>query len=1132
MLKGHIKYDGMHYNAYGLDTSSSINLTLANPITTSMRYLDPDNEQLAYSEKRIQIKGTTMSIESERSPDGKRYKPNMDFFGRLGVLMRYIKNNCRNINNTLKLVGDVFDPKVTTQHEVEVGDYTAWVELSYSNITKFVFEGYGFDIKLFEQEQTGYVDAYYTTKENVQAKFKNDDLFNFFGIKEKEKKILDFGNINDMDSPFYETIEQIMEANPDRDFSWLLGRKYIIVNDDNLEETINYLSQFQVLSMDTETTGLKITFKSRTNEHDECVGIILTGKEGESFYFPMKHTKIPNLCGGDDWYFMETYMKPLLEKKDIIVHNASFDWKVIYIYGIVTNVFIDTMAVFELTLKAKYDTKVGLKDLVALLLKRDSLELDDLCKSGSFKTVDQTFADLPPELVRLYACADADNTLALYNYIRETNMLENWGATKVVQFESIFACVIGYSEFHGQFVNVSETDNLVQDIEQDLKASDKKMRDELRKVGYDADAFNPQSNTEKLKIIYEVFGAPEQFKQGDKLTADKNALKRLSKMTNADDTPKYPFVNYFQEFNEVNTLRKNFTKNLPDLCTSDGFMFSSVKQFLKTGRVSITKPNYQSYNDTVKKYIKPRPGFWMGDMDYSSIEYRVIASMSGQMSLVEAFKDPNTDYHKLQASNMYQVPYELVSKAMRGEAKAFNFGIPFGMGNEKLGATIFGKISTENTRKATALRERYFKGQDNVREFFVRAQSDAVKYGYTETHFGRRRYYDKQTTSVGSIKRQGGNQRIQGTAADIYKQAVVRLFLRIINEGWLDKVLLPGFIHDELLMEVSMEIHPLDWMKVLKEEMELKIDGFCPLYIGFGVGRSWYEAKSVEIPTELQEEIQGKTSEFNWNGNLSEFCEWVPNRINQFELDYSDKYLLNKENQGQVISAVTYDYINSQVNRVQDELMKNYLSQLQPNNRYDFDVNVLSVIKHRADKLVPPSKTHEITLDEKVTAYCKKLKVDKQWTVNEKPKDMVLADFDNLQVLLDFYCQYRGIDRAEVKLLAPNDVDVQKEQAKQAMNENEKDYYYNSREDEENNKNLFIKKIQDYGCHLNVEEKKAYFRYDQHIMNLIKPRVHQEKKGYQVVFVDLKEDKQMITNAYISSANLNLAQREVMLAIA
>ncbi|MDR4204775.1 DNA polymerase I, partial [Bacillus subtilis subsp. spizizenii ATCC 6633 = JCM 2499] len=137
----------------------------------------------------------------------------------------------------------------------------------------------------------------------------------------------------------------------------------------------------------------------------------------------------------------------------------------------------------------------------------------------------------------------------------------------------------------------------------------------------------------------------------------------------------------------------------------------------------------------------------------------------------------------------------------------------------------------------------------------------------------------------------------------------------------------------------------------------------------------------------------------------------------------------------------TYDYINSQVNRVQDELMKNYFSQLEAGNRYDFDVNVLSIIKHRADKLVPPSKTHEITLDEKVTAYCKKLKVDKQWYVNEIPKDMVLGNFEDLQVLLDFYCQYRGIDRATVQLLSPHDVDVEKEQAKSAVNEHEGEYY-------------------------------------------------------------------------------------------
>src|SRR5690606_26544929 len=138
-------------------------------------------------------------------------------------------------------------------------------------------------------------EVYYTTKENVKLSFKKSDMYELFGVEPRKAVTIDFSNIND-ESEFYSTIEEIMQANPDKDFSWLLDRNYIIVTDETLEETVEYLKQFDTLAMDTETTGLKITFKSRTGEHDECVGIIITGKEGESFYFPMKHTQFDNLC--------------------------------------------------------------------------------------------------------------------------------------------------------------------------------------------------------------------------------------------------------------------------------------------------------------------------------------------------------------------------------------------------------------------------------------------------------------------------------------------------------------------------------------------------------------------------------------------------------------------------------------------------------------------------------------------------------------------------------------------------------------------------------------------------------------------------------------------------------------------
>lgn len=1150
LLKGHIKYQDKetgnvyHYNVEGVDTSGSLNLTLSNPITSTMQYLDPHNYDLAYTSKRIQIKGTTMRIESEKDytnvdpndekPKLKRFRPNVDFFARLGTLIRYIKTNCVNKNSTLKLETGVFDAKISTEYQVQVGEQVAKVTLDYSLLSFLSFKGYGFDIELRnETSKSGYVaEAYQTTKENVQITFKKSDFYELFGIPEPKVFKLDFDNING-ESDFYSNIDEIIKAHPDKDFSWLFGRKYEIVTDDTLEEVVQYLSQFDVLAMDTETTGLKITFKSRTGETDECVGIILTGKEGESFYFPMKHTKFDNLCGGDDWYFMEKYIKPLLTKKRIVVHNASFDWKVCYIYGIPTNVFFDTQVAFAVTLKAKYGESVSLKSLTALLLKRDSLELDDLCINGDFSSVDETFADLPYELVRLYACPDADNTLGLYHYIVRTKLLEEYNAVKVTQFESIFACAIGYSEFHGQFIDVNKTDELVSKIEEDSRLAFDGMIRELQKVGYDVSNFNPNSNPQKLEIVYKVLKCPEQTNKQGKVTADKHALKRLAEMTDAKDKPLYPFVVELQKYNEMETIRKNFTKNLPNLFTADGFSFPSVDQFKTTGRVSTKDPNYQGYSDTVKKYIQPRPGTMMFDCDYASIEYRVIASMSKQESLMKAFIDPNMDYHKLQASNMYNVPYELVSGEMRRNAKPFNFGIPFGMGDGSLGVLLKGEFSPENTKYASKMRRKYFKNQENVEQFFKDAQNDAVKFGFTETHFGRRRYYNKETTSVGSIKRQGGNQRIQGTAADIYKQAVVRLFLRIINDGLLDKVFLTGFIHDELLQEVSMEIHPLEWMKILKEEMELVIEDFCPIYLGMGVGRSWYEAKKTEIPTELQSQLQGNLSEFpNWHGNLQEFAEWIPKRIDQFEEEYVDKFITHPDNQGQVISSITYDYLTNQSNRLQDEYLVDFFNKYKGDAVIKLDFVTYSMLMNRASKLVKKLKTRDSTVEDYIQAFCKKNKIglsDCEIDISDVTTNNVL-DFSDLQILLDYYCSCRGIDRARVNILSPHEVKVDTTDDESENSEFPTfSTYYEEETDEEKAKKIFLTKLTEYGSHLNVSERIAYFKYSNASMDVVKKYINKNEEGYKIVFVDIANDKEYVTKSYITSKNLMLAQRELLM---
>ena len=172
---------------------------------------------------------------------------------------------------------------------------------------------------------------------------------------------------------------------------------------------------------------------------------------------------------------------------------------------------------------------------------------------------------------------------------------------------------------------------------------------------------------------------------------------------------------------------------------------------------------------------------------------------------------------------MYGIPYSAVTKKLRKEAKGINFGIPYGMGNESLGLRIYGEASDVNTRKAKALRAAYEKGQEDIRDWFERNRDKGVREGYTETFFGRRRYYRRSDFSEKAIRRQAGNQIIQGSAADIYKTAVGRVFRRICREGWLGKVLLVAFIHDELLCEVSNDINPGVWLRVLREEFEVKV---------------------------------------------------------------------------------------------------------------------------------------------------------------------------------------------------------------------------------------------------------------------------------------------------------------------
>ena len=1485
MLTGVITYKNngkiYRYNVVGVDNSMALNLKIESGSWDATNFLEgetldftPDtlfNRQITINLSKVVVQRQVVL----NKQTGKKMKAgvNTDFFCSLASTIRYMKHNCIKKNQEgylgIGLASGEFEPEATTTYRIpyEIG------EGYFGTVTLHLGDLYGMHIKtpIWEidlDEDAGIpLELFPAVKDGWSSGIAFNEDYLGFEIKKQEVKEID-SNMG-----MYTCIEDIVAAHPDKEFEWLLGKDYRIVSDDNLEEVCNYILNYDgYVYYDTETTGLNITFKSRlgADQGDQLVGVVLSVKFGESFYFPLQMESIPNLCGGDHWYVMEHYMRPILEGKKLVAHNMSFDWKVAYIYDINCNIVHDTMALIKLTLGAeRKNYPMGLKENTRLLLGRDSLELSDLVIDNTWGQSDITFKDLPYELVRLYACADTDNTNGLLQYAIQADLLAKYNAKKIYEIEIAFSYAVAYQEFYGHKINLDNLSTLRVDIQKGLDENLKKMEEIC------GHAFNPNSPKELINIMYTELGIPEQIsRKTGRVTTDKETVKYLAELTDAEDNIKYPFCDYLLKYRTYEGVRKIIDK-FPEHMTEDGYIFSSVMQYgTTTGRVSVNNPNYQSYNDPIKKNVVPRPGYWMSDSDYSSVEYRTLGSMVGNERIMKSFEDPDFDYHQYQAARMYGVPYSAVNKKMRKAAKGINFGLPYGMGDQSLGVRVFGEESPENTRKAAALRNAYFKGQEDIRDWFEFHRNRGVNEGFTETYFGRRRYYHKQDFSVNAIRRQAGNQVIQGcirgdslihdkvagtvkikelagytaevwdgedwttgdvlysgkkqkcivkfkggyemvcspqhkflvrshkgndrfvacqdliplndkgrvrknahrvvvcqdyipsmsayksnriydssvgnannvylddignsydmgrflgrlssdgsldvssgrirhiiaeheldvyeyldkisqplnchskindvredrneaianviiyssslakeidsldirhridpriwtdtemlrgflcglfdgdggvsgktitfvqgtqedfepfvkevqkallffgirsryrkyddrhvlqikttdndrfmevigfinndktnkaleleckedehifgrclivesveitdelidmydvcntekgyyvadgiithnTAADIYKTAVGRLFKRICKEGWLGKVLLTGFIHDEVLCEISNDINPMVWLKVLREEFEVKIDGWCPLYMGYGFGTSWYEAKSVELPIKLQWEFvekYGETGYPDWDGDGRKFCDTIPDKLRDFSIRDIRNQLTDPENQGKEIKPA----LNNALLDIVKEDSKIYPDAISEYMQDDFnEVNDIGEQAYLSNVEMP---------------ICKWL--DTNYHIQSLMKDSegnYILEFKpakTTQEAIDQFCAIHGVDRNTVNILDIPEVN----EGSVASGDVNLEYYGEEDESVDNKLRLRDTKIDTLGFYLDTDENKIYFQLmPQNYMALIQQKCNKEGKGYRVHFKDNNSKTMYETKAYLPSEEMRFA---------
>lgn len=917
MLTGQYLYKGLNYNVQAYDFEENISVFLIPANSKSKLELDKgiligeDRDLPEWDKFYISVGNGNVSCSCYLEVvDGVKYKNsvNIELITKFGSILKGMKQSC----NKFTRVGDDslydvgFIPNKVSKY---VFEGKGFMELDMKTILRMSYKNEDEDISLYLEEDGSYYEKIFNPV-STSHKFKLD-LSEF--VKEEDTGDWDFEE--DEDKIF--SLSEIIEKNPSKNYLWLKERKYYIVKEiEDVEKVCKQIWRHDgIVAFDTETTGLNVNVTSRTGDGDRLVGMVFSIKPGEAWYFPVAHKKVKNICSlGNEHYIIEKYFRPILEQKKLVCHNGPFDWKVMYNYDISINLVHDTYTLFKVTLWNDHRAmKLGLKELTHDFLGRDSFKLSDFV-SGKFGSNNIKFWDLEEESVKYYACPDTDNLIELLQYAIDNDLLGRYGAKKTYEMEVAFSLVIAYQEYYGHCVDVSRIDSLVEEIESSLSYSYGEM---VKIAGHD---FNPNSSPQLAKILIDELHYPivDKTDTGNPSTG-KEARKMWMREKNPDGTDKYPFAKYLQEYADHATLKSNFTKNLDKFATEDGLCFSVVQQFLETGRVSVKEPNYQSYSDKVKQYIIPRTGFYALDADYSSVEARIMVSMAGCKNMVEKLKDPDMDYHTAKASDMFGVPYELVSKKLRKMSKGVNFGILYGLGDWNLAINLGREGSRENAKWAAKQKELYFKGMEELRDFISKSKSQGTSQFFSTTYFGRRRYYDPRKTRKDRIERQSCNARIQGTAADIYKLAMIRLFTELRKRKMLGKVLISAFVHDECFLEVHKSLDPCKVLKVLRKCMMLEIKDWCPLFIGCGFGRNWYEAKKTELPVQVQDKFISEWGDSGldwWDGDANKLYNWEIDQINDYRSGRVIDYIKDKNNWGSVLNPV----INSLTYETMEEI--------------------------------------------------------------------------------------------------------------------------------------------------------------------------------------------------------------------
>lgn len=628
--------------------------------------------------------------------------------------------------------------------------------------------------------------------------------YNLFNISENSQNI-QLSLFDNPETSQYKTIKDIEHS------------YYLIENKEDIYKLVSELLLQKEVCFDTETTSL--------NELEaELVGMAFSWEKHKGYYvlFPESKELTQEI--------LEIF-RPFFENSSItkIGQNLKYDIKVLAKYNIqvLGNLFDTMIAHYLLNPDAKHNMDI----LSENYLHYSPISIETLIgKKGKGQL---SMRQVPPQEQKEYAVEDTDVTLQLKNIFEQ--QLQKYNAEKLFsQIESPLVQVLADMELEGIRIDVPFLKSLSNDIEKDIFSLQQAVYEQAGEI------FNLSSPKQLGDILFEklkLISKPKKTKTGQYATSEE-ILSELA--------PKHKIVANVLEYRQLQKLQSTYIDALPkEVNSTTGRVHTTYMQAVTaTGRLSSNNPNLQNIpirterGQQIRKAFVPRnEDYTLLSADYSQIELRVIAALSGEKNMIEAFLQ-NQDIHRSTAAKVFNVDIQSVTREQRSHAKTVNFGIIYGV-------SAFGLSNqTELSRsESKELIDTYYQTYPQLKIFIDKQIHFARENGYVETILGRRRYLpdinSRNQVVRGAAERNAVNAPIQGSAADIIKIAMINIYNLLKDNKLKTKILLQ--VHDELIFDVPK--NELDFVKpLIKKTMEEAYQFAVPLVVDLGIGKNWLEA--------------------------------------------------------------------------------------------------------------------------------------------------------------------------------------------------------------------------------------------------------------------------------------------------